>query len=113
MPEPKEGASQSQLLLIVDATLRLPGLGTLLRAPRYEAALRRFPLHSSLEVELRLPAGPRLVPATVEELQRPADAPGAAATADYVLLLDADSVGELPAGTEVWLPAVWAEIYGL
>jgi hypothetical protein len=113
MPEPKEGAGQSQLLLVVETALRLPGLGTLLRSRSHQTALRRFPLHSSLEVELRLPTGPRTVPATVEELQRPADTPDAAASADYVLLLDADSVGELPAGTEVWLPAVWADVYGL
>lgn len=105
--------TEAQLLLVVETTLRLPGLGTLVGAGRHQAALRRFALHSSLEVELRLPAGPLTVPATVEELQRPADAPDADATADYVLLLDADSVGELPAGTEVWLPAVWAEVYGL
>ncbi|MCC3160267.1 hypothetical protein LJ737_23725 [Hymenobacter sp. 15J16-1T3B] len=105
--------AEQHLLLVVASTLRLPGLGTLVGAGRYEAALHRFPLHSSLEVELRLPGGPLVVPATVEELQRPADAPDADATTDYVLLLDSDRVGELPAGTEVWLPAVWAEIYGL
>lgn len=105
--------AEAQLLLVVETTLRLPGLGTLVSSGRHQAALRRFPLHSSLEVELRLPPGPLTVPATVEELQRPADAPDADATADYVLLLDADSVGALPAGTEVWLPAVWADIYGL
>lgn len=106
--------AESQLLLVVETTLRLPGLGTLVKgtAPS-QAALRRFALHSSLEAELRLPTGPLLLPATVEELQRPADTPDEAATADYVLLLDSDAVGTLPAGTEVWLPAAWAEVYGL
>ncbi|GAB2940056.1 hypothetical protein GCM10027048_00360 [Hymenobacter coalescens] len=102
-----------QLLLLVETTLRLPGLGTLVGSRAHGEALRRFPLHAQLEVELRLPHGQLKVPATVEELQRPADAPNAEATADYVLLLDADNVGELPAGTEIWLPAVWADIYHL
>lgn len=106
-------SAEAQLLLVVETTLRLPGLGTLVGSGRHQPALRRFPLHSSLEVELRLPHGPLTVPATVEELQRPADAPDAEASADYVLLLDSDSVGELPAGTAVWLPAAWADIYGL
>lgn len=106
-------SAASQLLLVVAATLRLPGLGTLLTARPGAALLAALPLHAHLQVELRLPAGPLVLPATVEELQRPADAPGAEAPADYVLLLDADGVGELPAGTEVWLPAEWAGIYGL
>jgi hypothetical protein len=100
-----------QLLMIVETTLRLPGLGTLAASRRHEAALRRFPLHANLEVELRLPDTPLTVPATIEELQRPADTPDAEDAADYVLLLDSDAVGELPVGTEIWLPAVWAEIY--
>jgi hypothetical protein len=103
----------ARLLLVAESSLRLPGLGVLVVARAHQAQLRRFPLHASLEVELRLPAGPLTVPATVEELQRPADAPDAEQAADYVLLLDSDAVGELPAGTEVWLPAVWADIYGL
>ncbi|OON69316.1 hypothetical protein [Hymenobacter sp. CRA2] len=102
-----------QLLITVETSLRLPGLGTLAGAGRHDAALRRFPLHANLEVELRLPHGPLKVPATVEELQRPADTPDADAPADYVLLLDSDAVGELPVGTEIWLPAEWADIYNL
>ncbi|WP_400190619.1 hypothetical protein [Hymenobacter sp. B81] len=94
------------LLLLVETTLLLPGLGRLvLPRPAYEPALRRLPLHAQLEVELHLPGGTLRVPASVEELQRDEQTrPG--------LLLEADAVPDLPAGTEIRLPAEWAAIYG-
>ncbi|KAA9327483.1 hypothetical protein F0P96_15995 [Hymenobacter busanensis] len=98
-----------QLLLVVETTLHLPGLGLLVMSSPHEAGLRRFPLHANLEVEVRLAEGPLTVPASVEELQRGLDGE----RPEYVLLLESDAVPELPTGTEIWLSEEWAGIYGV
>ncbi|GAA4385259.1 hypothetical protein [Hymenobacter koreensis] len=101
----------SQLLLVVETSLHLPGLGLLAISSAHETSLRRFPIHANLEVELHLAAGSLTVPATIEELHRGPDA--AADRAEYVLLLASDAVTELPAGTEIWLSDTWAAVYNL
>ncbi|AYA36206.1 hypothetical protein D3Y59_03475 [Hymenobacter oligotrophus] len=105
----------SQLLMVVENTLHLPGLGLLaLPGRQHQPSLRRFPIHANLEVELRFANGHTLtVPASVEELQRPADDPGPDQQADYVLLIESDDVGALPGGTTVWVSQTWIEIYHL
>ncbi|UYZ59901.1 hypothetical protein [Hymenobacter latericus] len=104
----------SQLLMVVENSLHLPGLGMLAMSEQHQQSLRRFPIHANLEVELRFGNGHTLtVPASVEELQRPADDLGPEQAADYVLLIESDGVGALPGGTAVWLSDTCAEIYHL
>ncbi|KUG08751.1 hypothetical protein [Solirubrum puertoriconensis] len=104
----------SQLLMIIENSLHLPGLGMLAMSRRHQQSLRRFPIHANLEVEIRFSNDEALtVPASVEELQRPADDAETDQQADYVLLIESDSVGELPIGTAVWLSQTWADIYNL
>jgi hypothetical protein len=95
------------LLLIVAESYRLTGLGLLAVARRSEPLLRQFALHTKLEVQLRFPDGRRqTVPASVEEMSRPAEATDSVAVpaerTDYVLLLESELVADLPPGTEIW-----------
>ncbi|SMB99392.1 hypothetical protein SAMN00120144_0171 [Hymenobacter roseosalivarius DSM 11622] len=88
-----------QLLLVVAESYHLTGLGLLAIARRSEPLLRQFALHTKLEVRLVFPNGhQQLVPASVEEISRPADS----ASPDAVLLLESEVVTDLPPGTEIW-----------
>lgn len=88
-------------LLRVTHSYRLPGLG-LLAIGQTEPRLRELALHTKLAVELRFPGGARqTVPASVEEMTQAGSLESAERT-DYVLLLEAELVAELPPGTEIW-----------
>ncbi|MGY2132603.1 hypothetical protein ACW9KT_10260 [Hymenobacter sp. HD11105] len=96
-----------KLLLVVAESYRLTGLGLLAIARQPEPLLRKFTLHTKLEVRLVFSDGhQQLVPASVEEMSRPAEAASSEATlidtADAVLLLESEEVADLPPGTEIW-----------
>ena len=87
------------LLLRVDATWSLPGLGLLALPAGPTPHLTKHSLHTSLAVEAVLPGGVRIpATATVEEVTLTA--------ADFPvrgLLLDFGMAIELVPGAEIWL----------
>lgn len=94
-----------QLLLIVAESYWLTGLGILAIARQSEPPLRAFALHTKLAVSLTFPDGhQQTVPASVEEISRPVEAPGEAPAThtDAVLLLESELVMDLPPGTAIW-----------
>jgi hypothetical protein len=96
-----------QLLLIVTESYRLTGLGLLAIARQPEPPLRKFALHTKLQVQLVFPDGyQQLVPASVEEMSRATKLADSEAeptnTTDAVLLLESELVADLPPGTEIW-----------
>lgn len=93
--------SQSAEVLVVERSLRVPGLGLLvLPAAPVPTWLASPALHAALALRLHRPGQPSLpLPATVEELAHEGRPPARA------LLLDADP-GGLPPGT--WLELLLA-----
>ena len=90
-------SSNSLLLLITGLSHHLPGLGVL-ALPQTTARLP-FPRHTALAVKLGFPAGNSLnAVATVEEISRHG-------VTFSGLLLQLDTLAELPPGTHIWLAA--------
>lgn len=94
-------AETSLLLLRVARAWALPGLGLLVLPDGPAPPLTAYDLHTALAVAIHLPDG-RHQPghATVEEVSRPDDG---ASGPTRGLLLDLQSVRELPIGTTIWL----------
>ncbi|WP_324678585.1 hypothetical protein [Hymenobacter sp. GOD-10R] len=93
----------AQLLMTVDASVRLTGLG-LLAVPRNEqSVLRQFVLHTKLLVTLTFPDGQQeTMPASVEEMSRQVEAETGPTYRDiYVLLLESELIDDVPVGTEI------------
>jgi hypothetical protein len=93
-----------ELILQVEKSVSLTGLGVLLLPEEPVPLLQTFDLHSQWLVQLVLPDGSRAeASASVEEISRPADSVGAAAVETRALLLMEEGAGPVPTGTLVYL----------
>ena len=93
----------AQLLMTVEASFRLTGLGVLAVPRDEQSALRQFALHTKLLVTLTFPDGQQeTMPASVEEMSRQVEAETGPTYRDsYVLLLESELIDEVPVGTAI------------
>ncbi|UYZ61502.1 hypothetical protein [Hymenobacter weizhouensis] len=90
---------QNQLLMQVETSFPLTGLGVLVLPVPPAPALAAYGLHTTLPVRLVLPSGEEATGlGSVEEVTRPGAA-GAPASTGRALLLTHEGAGPLPAGT--------------
>ncbi|GAA3928159.1 hypothetical protein [Hymenobacter algoricola] len=93
----------SELLLQVQDSFSLTGLGVLLVAAGPQPGLAELDLHTVWEVQLVFPDGRQEVAtASVEEITRPADTPDAEATPVRALLLTHENAAAVAVGTRVY-----------
>ncbi|MBC8084564.1 MAG: hypothetical protein H7Z21_15310 [Hymenobacter sp.] len=94
---------RQELLMEVEKSVSLTGLGVLLLAQQPAPLLQAFDLHTQWTVRLVFPDGRETeVTASIEEISRPADAPDAAAIETRALLLTQEGTGPVSAGTLVY-----------
>ncbi|TGE20530.1 hypothetical protein E5K00_21285 [Hymenobacter aquaticus] len=93
---------QPTLLLTVESSFVLTGLGVLARGPA--PALAPYARHTALAVALVWAGGRELTAvATVEEITQPSPTDPSLTLTAPALLLQLPEPAELPAGTEIWL----------
>jgi hypothetical protein len=93
-----------KLLMQVEKSVDLTGLGVLLLPQYTTPLLASFELYTQWSVQLAFPDGNKIATvASAEEVFRPVELPGAAAVETRALLLTQEDVGVVPAGTLVYL----------
>jgi hypothetical protein len=92
------------LLMQVEKSVSLTGLGLLLLAQYATPLLASFELYTQWRVQFVFPDGGSIeATAGVEEVSRPADSFDGVAVEMRALLLAQDEVESVPAGTQVYL----------
>lgn len=98
------GHMPEDLLMQVEKSVSLTGLGLLLLAQYATPLLASFELYTQWWVQLVFPDGGSIeATAGVEEVSRPADSLDGAVVEMRALLLAQDDVESVPAGTQVYL----------
>ncbi|HEX8429106.1 hypothetical protein [Hymenobacter sp.] len=88
----------------MEKSVSLTGLGVLLLPQQVGPLLQDFDLYTQWLVHLVFPNGSEAkATASIEEISRPSDSPGAVAVEKRALLLTQEGIESVPAGTLVYL----------